>query len=177
MQGTGYVVALFRDRERARDAIEELRQTGVAGGDVGVVMQAPETEGTEVAATGAVAGGMLGGLAGWLVGAGALAIPGAGPLVAAGALATAAAGAAGGMGLGAITGALVADTNIAAERATWYEREVQAGSTLVSVHAGARADEVRGVLERHGAYTAEIDGVTVSEPSGAAPGEPNVAGG
>src|SRR5687767_75666 len=138
-------VGVFHDRDRARDAIEALKDAGFGGGDISVLM--PDTgqtramaadTGTQAgAATGAVAGGVLGGLGGWLVGIGALAIPGVGPFIAAGALATALAGAAIGAGVGAVAGALVG-MGIPQEEAEWYEGEVHGGRTLVTVRADGR---------------------------------------
>src|SRR5215213_9058620 len=111
------VVGVFQDHDRAREAIGALKDAGIRGEDISVLLPdrdqtrdvAAET-GTQAAggaATGALAGGVLGGLGGWLVGIGALAIPGVGPFIAAGAFATALTGAAIGAGVGAIAGALV----------------------------------------------------------------------
>src|SRR5512133_271051 len=111
------VVAIFDDPERARDAIQALKDSGFDGQDIGVLMKdrerakdvAEETgsHAGEGALTGAVGGGLLGGLAGWLVGIGSLAIPGVGPFIAAGAIGSALAGAGIGAGVGAVGGALV----------------------------------------------------------------------
>jgi len=155
------VVAVFRDSDKARDAIEALKNAGFASQDIGVLMRdkgetkdfAAETgsHAGEGAATGAIGGGILGGLAGWLVGIGALVIPGVGPFVAAGAFGTALAGAGVGAGVGLIAGALVG-MGIPEEEADWYEGEVKSGNTLVSVIASDRYDEARGLLRKYGAY-------------------------
>src|ERR1051326_5278245 len=91
------VVGVFHDIEDARDAVEALKDAGFAAGDIGLLAhdrergrEVAEDTGTrshagEGAATGLVAGGILGGVGGWLVGIGALAIPGVGPFIAAGA--------------------------------------------------------------------------------------------
>ncbi len=154
-------VGLFDDTDRARDAINALKDAGFRADDIGLLMQdrgaarelAHET-GThagEGAATGLVAGGILGGLGGWLVGIGALAIPGVGPFIAAGALGAALTGAAVGAGVGAIAGALIG-MGIPEEEAKYYEQEVRGGRTLVSVQAGSRVGEADEILHDHGAY-------------------------
>src|SRR5690348_16572706 len=126
------VVGVFHDAEDARDAIEALKDAGFAAGDIGLLAhdrergrELAEETGTrshagEGAATGLVAGGILGGVGGWLVGIGALAIPGIGPFIAAGALGTALAGAAVGAGVGAVAGALIG-LGIPEEEAKYYE--------------------------------------------------------
>ncbi|MBX5493300.1 MAG: hypothetical protein IRZ14_19285 [Chloroflexi bacterium] len=175
------VVGVFRDSERARDAIAALRDAGFRGDDISILM--PNTADAEAmaaetgtnagtgAATGAVAGGILGGLGGWLVGIGALAIPGVGPFIAAGALATALTGAAIGAGVGAIAGALIG-LGIPEEEARYYESEVRGGRTLVTVRADGRYDEAQSLLRRHGAYdiqTREAAGLTHEGATTASP--------
>jgi hypothetical protein len=159
------VVGLFDDAERAREAIQALKDAGFKGGDISVLMPNRDEAGTvaretgtnkmgEGAATGLVAGGVLGGLAGWLTGVGVLAIPGVGPLVAAGALAAALGGAAAGGAVGGIAGALVG-MGIPDDEARFYEQEVRAGRTLLAVKAGDRSDEAERVLLTHGAYNVQ----------------------
>jgi drug/metabolite transporter (DMT)-like permease len=97
----------------------------------------------------AVAGGMAGAFAGWILGAGALLIPGVGPFIAAGAIASALTGAALGAGLGAIGGALTG-MGVPEEEAHWYAKQVQGGSTLVTVDAAGRFREAQEILRRHG---------------------------
>lgn len=155
------VVGVFDDNERARDAIEALKDSGFAAQDIGILMKdkgdakdMAEETGThagEGAATGLIGGGILGGLAGWLVGIGALAIPGVGPFIAAGAFGTALAGAGIGAGIGAIAGALVG-MGIPKEEAEFYEGEVRSGRTLVTVNARNRYSEARNILRQFGAY-------------------------
>src|SRR5215216_4743280 len=126
------VVGVFADRDRAREAIEALKDAGFEGDTISVLSpdndatrEIAEDTGTHAgsgATTGAVAGGVLGGLGGWLVGIGALAIPGVGPFIAAGAFATAIGGAAVGVGVGAIAGALIG-MGIPEEEAKSYEGE------------------------------------------------------
>src|SRR5262245_28031915 len=87
---------LFRDRDGAVGAIDDLKAAGFRPEDVGVVMRDRDAQGrlvdetgtraAQAAGAGALGGGVLGGLVGWLVGIGALAIPGIGPVIAGGAL-------------------------------------------------------------------------------------------
>src|SRR5688572_20759709 len=158
------VVGVFRDAERARDAISGLKDAGFSGSDISILMpdrqdasrMAADT-GTSAetgAVTGAVTGGLLGGLAGWLVGIGALVIPGVGPFIAAGAFATALGGAAVGAGLGAIAGALMG-MGVPEEHAKYYEGEAKAGKTLVTVQANGRYDDAQKIMREHGAYDVE----------------------
>jgi uncharacterized protein (TIGR02271 family) len=167
-------VGVFHDRDRARDAIEALKDAGFGGGDISVLMpdigqtraMAADTGTQAGAATGAVAGGVLGGLGGWLVGIGALAIPGVGPFIAAGAFATALAGAAIGAGVGAVAGALVG-MGIPQEEAEWYEGEVRGGRTLVTVRADGRYDAAQTILRWYSAYNVQSrDAAGTRETSG-----------
>jgi len=158
------VVGVFNDRDDARRAIEALKDRGYPADAISILSpdksqtrELAEETGTNAAsgaATGALAGGVLGGLGGWLVGIGALAIPGVGPFIAAGAFATALGGAAIGAGLGAIAGALVG-MGIPEEHARYYEGEVKAGRTLVTVRADGRYDDARQILRDYGAYDIE----------------------
>lgn len=178
--GRSTVVGVFRTREKAKDAIDSLKDAGFSSQDIGILMQdkgetqgmAQET-GTNVgtgAATGAIGGGILGGLAGWLVGVGALAIPGVGPFIAAGAIGTALAGAAIGVGVGAIAGALIG-MGVPEEEAKWYEGEVRGGGTLVTVRSDTRHDEAHRILKDHGAYDIQDkDAGTITTGSGMATG-------
>src|ERR687886_556784 len=130
------VVGVFHDRDSARDAIEALKDAGFSADAIGLLSQdredardLAESTGTrshagEGAATGLVAGGLLGGIGGWLIGVGALAIPGVGPFIAAGALGAALTGAAIGAGVGAIAGALIG-MGIPEHEAKYYDVETR----------------------------------------------------
>src|SRR5579859_5696996 len=158
------VVGVFHDRERAREAIEALKEDGFAGDSISIL--SPDKQATQAiaedtgthagtgAATGAVTGGILGGLGGWLEGIGALAIPGVGPFIAAGAFASALGGAAIGAGIGAIAGALMG-MGVPEEHARYYEGEAKAGKTLVTVRAEERYEDAQRILRDHGAYDVE----------------------
>jgi len=159
VQTRNTVAAIFDDLDDAKDAINDLKDAGFRGEDIGLVARdrgqakvAAEETGTkagEGAAVGAVTGGILGGLGGFLVGVGALAIPVVGPVIAAGAFATALTGAAVGAGIGAVAGALIG-MGIPEEEAKWYDERVQAGGWLVTVNAPARYDEARRILLENG---------------------------
>ena len=159
MQSRDTVVGVFHDRDDAQDAINALRDAGIAPDDISVLARdrdqagaLAEDTGTEAgagAATGALTGGLLGGVAGWLIGIGALAIPGIGPIIAAGpiaaALGGAALGAAGGGVIGALTGAGVPE-----EDARWYDEQFKGGGILVTVNSRGRYDEVAAIMREHG---------------------------
>jgi hypothetical protein len=162
------VAGLFRDRERAAEAIRDLRGRGFAPEEIGAAMRDRSEQGELIgdtatraagaAASGAAGGGVLGGVIGMLVGAGVLAIPGVGPVVAGGVLAstlgvvggTAAAGAGIGAATGGILGALIG-MGIPHEDARYFERGVREGGTLVTVVAAKRGMEAREALKLHGA--------------------------
>lgn len=170
LTGRSTVAGLFRDRDDAEQAINELKDAGFRPEDVGVAMRDPTAQGelaedtgtkaAQGATSGALGGGLLGGIVGFLVGIGALAIPGVGPVVAGGMLAsalglgggTALAGAGIGAAAGGIVGALVG-LGIPEDEAKHFESGVREGSVLVTVRAGARAMEAMAILERSGADT------------------------
>lgn len=161
------VVGVFRNREQARDAIEELKRAEFPRERIGLLMQdqeqardlqrstlggeSSESHAGSGAGAGTVAGGIVGGVAGWLIGIGSIAIPGVGPFIAAGALATTVGGMVVGATVGAIGGALAA-IGVPEEHARWYESQAHAGRILVTVQAPERADEARAILRRNGAY-------------------------
>lgn len=159
MQARDTAVAVFDDRDDAEDAIDDLKDAGFRGEEIGLVARDRDQAGAmardtgtmagEGAATGAVAGGILGGLGGFLVGVGSLAIPVVGPVIAAGAFATALAGAAVGAGVGALAGALIG-MGIPENEANWYEERVKGGAWLVSVRAGGRYGEAQSILHDNG---------------------------
>src|SRR4029079_13207366 len=111
------------------------------------------------AATGAVAGAGLAAL--WSLGISFGVIPVIGPILAAGPIAAAILSAAGGAAAGGLLGALVG-MGIPEEDAKYYEGEIHAGNTLVTVHADGRYDEAWNILLRHGAYNRETSSATAS---------------
>jgi hypothetical protein len=171
------VVALFRDREAAENAIRALQEAGFPRDAIGVAMRDRTAQGrliaetdskaAEGAATGALSGGVLGGIVGLLVGVGALAIPGIGPVIAGGALAsalgvaggTAVAGAGIGAATGGILGALVG-MGIPDVDARHFDRGVREGGTLVTLEPAGRDAEARAILHRFGG---DLGSVTVGQ--------------
>jgi hypothetical protein len=154
------VVGVFRSRNQAERAIEELRRAGFMDDQIGMVIR--DASGKPVQATnsdnsyldeGAVTGIVAGAGAGAIIGLGVLAgvIPVIGPVLAVGALGTVLLNAAGGAALAGLAGALIG-WGIPAEEAEYYEAEVKAGRFLVTVAADGRAAEARAILDRFGGF-------------------------
>ncbi len=160
LRDSGRVVGLFRNELQAERAIQDLKTAGFSDNQIGVLMQDPEagrrlaedtgTKAGEGAKAGAIGGGVVGGVLGLLAGVGALAIPGIGPIIAGGALASTLAGAGIGAAAGGLLGALMG-MGIPEEEARYYERGLQEGGILITVDAGARAQEAEQVLSGAGA--------------------------
>jgi hypothetical protein len=196
LSGRTAVAALFKDKDDAEKAIEELRQEGFTRDQIGIAMRDRTAQGEMIestgthaaqgAAAGLVGGGLIGGLVGFLVATGALAIPGIGPVVAGGVLAntfgivggTAVAGAGIGAAAGGILGALVG-MGIPEHEAHYFEEGVRSGSTLVTVTAPGRASEAVKILEHHHGDTAAstyadyIDNTNTIPSAGAVTGAGN----
>jgi hypothetical protein len=161
------IAAVFDVEEDAVQALDALREAGIHPEQVSVMMPDRVATGAEEddagaqmaggAAGGATMGGIVGGLAGWLLGIGALAIPGIGPVLGAGVLGSILAGAAIGAAAGGLLGGLVS-LGIPEEEARTYERHLQAGRVLVTVHPAdvPTAEQLRDVLEANGAYDVRL---------------------
>lgn len=80
-----------------------------------------------------------------------MAILGIGPALAAGTLAPLFTTAAGGVALAGLTGALIG-WGLSEQEAAFYERELHAGRTIVSVSTADREDEAEEILRRFGGY-------------------------
>ena len=171
------VVGVFQDRERATQAVEQLKQAGFTDDQIGIAYRdnqaatagdggaatadaAPSGSG---AAKGAVGGGILGGILG---AAAALLIPGIGPVVAGGILAAALGGAAIGAAAGGILGALT-NMGVPEDEARYYESEFQSGRTIVTVQPDGRRQEAMNILRQNGAYDATNRAAMESTASGA----------
>jgi hypothetical protein len=151
------VVGIFGTHEDARDGVEFLREEGFPARRISILApDARENEGfaeevgvriLEAGGTGLLAGGVLGGVAGWLVGTAGLLIPGVGVVIAAGPIAGAMVGAVGGASLGGVVGLLVG-MGFPREAAEQYARELEAGRTLVVVHAGEEFALAQSALHR-----------------------------
>jgi len=137
------VFGIYRDRQRAEEAVDALRSAGFRNSDVSALL--PDNVGTkdfahekntkapEGATTGATSGAVLGGALGWLAGVGSLAIPGLRPFIAAGPILGTLAGAGAGGAVGGLIGALVG-MGIPEYEAKRYEGRVREGGILLSVH-------------------------------------------
>lgn len=163
------VVGMFDNMEHARDAVNDLVDSGIdrnsisliAGDERGELRKyvGPETAddaGTEIAesaAGGAGIGAVLGGLGGLLVGLGALAIPGIGPIIAAGPIVSALTGAGVGAAAGAVTGGLLGalvEMGIPDERARVYQDGIRYGNILVTARVNDdMASTAVDILNRH----------------------------
>jgi len=161
------VVGVFANRAQADRAIDALYNAGFRSDQIGVAMRDQEglgsrsatpitntttDEAAENAGTGAMAGAAAGVGIGGLVGLGVLAgvIPVIGPAIAAGTLGVILSNAAGGAAVAGLAGSLIG-WGIPEEHARHYESEFSAGRAVVTVSAGARADEVRRILRTNGA--------------------------
>lgn len=157
------VVALFRSKEQAEEAIRELRVRDFDDMDISLLSrEGQEGDAKERLnyehqnlANGTATGGAIGGLAGLLAGAGALLIPGIGPLIAAGPLA----GALTGVVTGGIAGGLI-DYGIPEDESERYEQKIQEGSIMVAVETDDDdlADEVASVFRENGAFDVKMHG-------------------
>jgi hypothetical protein len=147
---TASVLGIFSDREGVERSTDVLVHAGFAPSSISILL--PEslggnslttekaTKAPEGVAAGATSGAVLGGALGLLVGIGALAIPGLGPFIAAGPIMATLAGVGVGGTLGGLTGALVG-LGIPEYEAKTYERRLQKGGILISVHCDT-SDEV-----------------------------------
>jgi uncharacterized protein (TIGR02271 family) len=154
-------VGVFDSRERAQQAVNELRrmgftesQIGVAGREGGNIEGASDVHGKGTsAAAGAGIGAATGAGLGALWGLGILAgvMPVIGPAIAGGTLATILSSAAAGAVAAGIGGALVG-LGVPSDEAEYYESEFKAGRFIVTVTANGRYDEVVTILHRFGGY-------------------------
>jgi len=154
-------VGVFADRVQAQQAVNELRrlgfredQIGVAGRDSDEVTGAKEIKGKgEKAAIGAATGVAAGAGVGALWGIGIIAglLPAIGPAIAGGTLATILSSAAAGAATAGLAGALVG-LGLPEEEAKYYENELKAGRTIVTVHDSDRYDEACSALRRFRSY-------------------------
>jgi len=167
------VVGVFRDRDDAEHAIDELHRLGFRDEDIGFAARGDDhsvshttTDKAGDTGSGALSGAIAGaGIGGFIAAAAAVLIPGFGPVIAGGILATVLGGAAVGAAAGGILGALVG-LGVPEEEAHYYESEFNEGRILVTVKAGSRYSEARDVLFRHGAYDVENRGGMASTGSG-----------
>jgi adenosine/AMP kinase len=159
-QQSSTVVGVFEDRVHANKAITELHQAGFDRNQIGVAMRHADgvenmtgTKHDTHATSGALAGALTGLGLGALAGLGVLAgvIPVVGPAIAAGTLGVVLSNAAAGAGIAGLVGALVG-AGIPEDEAKYYQEELEAGRTIVTINAAGRADEVTAILHRCGGY-------------------------
>jgi uncharacterized membrane protein len=143
-------VGVFSDRAKAQQAVAELKRTGFRDDQIGVVTQKHDDNGVAVgkeSGTKAIEGAELGMAAGagvgvlWALGIAAAVFT----LMAV--LASAGAGAA----VAGLLGALVG-MGIPENEAKYYEGEIKAGRTLVTVKAGDHYDDAANTMRRFGGY-------------------------
>jgi len=156
------VFGIYRNRQHAENAVDELLANNYRREDISVLMQdnvgtkdfahEKHTKAPEGVATGAGAGAVVGGTLGLLAGIGALAIPGLGPFIAAGPIMGALAGAGTGGVVGGLIGALVG-LGIPEYEAKRYEGLVKDGGILLSVHCDNSdwVKRAKDILDRTGA--------------------------
>jgi len=152
------VVGAFDKRSDAERAVEELHRAGFSDDQIGFATRGGEAAAgsTTIEETGShagsgAAGGLLtGGVIGGILGALAAGlIPGIGPVIAGGILTGVLGGAAAGAAAGGLIGAL-GGMGVPEEEAHHYNREFEAGRTIVTVRAGDRHDEARAIMQRFG---------------------------
>jgi uncharacterized protein (TIGR02271 family) len=153
-------VGVFRDRENAQQAVQELKRQGFEEDQIGVAAKHDEDlpegaehhEGSKAgkgAGVGAATGLGVGGL--WGLGIVAGALPGIGPAIAGGALAGILSSAAAGAAAGGLIGAL-AGMGMSEDEAEYYGGEFERGRIIVTVRADRRYGAARDTLQRFGAY-------------------------
>lgn len=154
------VVGVFEDRSQANQAVTDLHAAGFTDKHIGVATQHVEgvsdarvSDAGSQAESGAVAGALTGLGLGALAGLGVLSgvIPVVGPAIMAGTLGVVLSNAAAGAGIAGLVGALVG-AGIPEEEATYYQGEFEAGRTIVTVDAGARAAEAAAIIRSAGGY-------------------------
>ena len=167
---TMIAVGTFHDRTDATDAVRELREAGFTDRQIGIVSKhdadwddrtgrklSSETSGLandptnthweEGTGVGAAAGAATGVGLGLAVAAGLM--PPLGPIVAGGVLIALLASAGTGAAVGTVVGGLIG-LGIPEEHAATYERDVNAGRTLVTVSAADRYTDAVDILHKHG---------------------------
>jgi hypothetical protein len=155
------LVAIFRDHNRAREAVRSLKQAGFRDEHLGVLARgdlenesaadrATDSKVAEGAAIGAATGAGVGAL--WALGIAAGMLPAIGPVVAGGMLMSVLASAGGGATVGTLVGALVG-LGIPEDEASYYEDELKGGAALVTVQAPGRLGEAWDIIRRSGGST------------------------
>lgn len=165
------IAAVFDNWQAANNALMELERAGFDSDRIGiarldgerqdVVVDKTYKDGGKSVAKGVGTGAVLGGATGLAAALASLLIPGVGPIVAGGVLATtfgaaagtAIAGAGIGAGVGAAAGGLIGSLSslgFSDEEARYYESEIRAGRTLLTVSPGFNDAEARRILSANG---------------------------
>jgi hypothetical protein len=151
------VIGVFTSQTEAQRAIADLRKQGYTESQIGVVSQNPDgttTNGSDTnAEDGALAGAATGAGIGALWGLGILSnvLPGIGPAIFGGTLGVLLSSAAAGAAAIGIGGALVG-LGIPDDDAKYYEGELKAGRTIVTVHGSPKTAEAQRVFTQYGGY-------------------------
>jgi hypothetical protein len=153
------VPGIFDNREQAKQAIQALKDAGFTDaqiavasrewskklGDVGVEEQ-------HLTERGAVAGALVGGGIGAALGlVGAILVPGAIPIITGSVFLSALGGGLAGAGGGAFAGPFIA-LGFSEEESQKHAHHVQAGKTVLLVHAPGRQEEARNIMTEKGAF-------------------------
>lgn len=149
-------VGVFQNRADAQACVNELKRDGFRDDEIGMVSRdqrgttdagdVGDTKVEEGAAIGAATGAGVGAL--WAIGIAAGLLPAIGPVIAGGLFASILASAAGAAAVGGLVGGLIG-LGIPEEEAHFYESEVKAGRTIVTVKAGNRHALAHDIIERH----------------------------
>jgi len=171
------VVGVFPDRQQAQRAVRALRDAGFredqiglasSGQDSGTLSSDADTDSEnsyagEGAMTGLAAGAGVGAL--WGLGILSGVLPVIGPAIAGGTLGVLLSSAAAGAATAGVAG-LLAGMGVPKEEAEYYESEMHAGRSIVTVNAGDRRSEAFSIIQRHGGYDASTRSATqFSTPS------------
>jgi len=149
------VIAVFTDHDEAQRAYEDLKRAGFRDEQIGYLARTGAAglnesgvlaHAEEGVAAGAIGGGVVGVAWGLAVAAGLL--PGIGPVIAGGTIAALLASAAAGAAVGGTAGLLIG-LGVPEEEASYYERQLQEGRTLITVQAGPRNGEALAIIRRH----------------------------
>jgi len=151
----GYIaVGIFHEAAQAHKALEELRQAGYSDDEIGYLARASATVPDETTDTfitnGTVEGWFVGGLIGTAV---VLLIPGFGLATVGGILAASLGGAAIGAAAGGLLRTLIS-VGIPEEEARHYQKEIEAGHTVITVKAQSGYADALQILRRNGAHGA-----------------------
>jgi hypothetical protein len=160
---THTITGVFENHDQARKAVRELMQAGFSEAQIGVASShretiadvpvsgkhAGESFASEGAITGVAAGAGLGAL--WGLGIAAGMLTPIGPALLGGSLAALLSSAAAGAAAAGLAGALVG-MGIPREEAAYYESEMAAGHTIITVSAGERGEDAQAILRRYGGH-------------------------